>query len=114
MWVEQKRRHAKDKVKERVRFEQEMEKFKERIALSNREEIERLHDLARTGCRSAAGASSCNDAVAPPEHQPDLLTFQWVLGHIHWAPELTKPSNPEPEVQHILEHNTLWGCPAGC
>lgn len=46
MWVEQKRRHAKDKVKERVRFEQEMEKFKERVALSNREEVERLRDLA--------------------------------------------------------------------
>lgn len=112
MWVEQKRRHAKDKVKERVRFEQEMEKFKERIALSNREEIERLHDLAPAP--DAVQLRALLPAMTLWRRRstsPDLLTFHVGTGHIHWAPELTKPSNPEPEVQHILEHNTLWDAP---
>lgn len=39
-----------------MRFEQEMEMVLERVALSNREEVERLRDLApSTGYRSAAG-----------------------------------------------------------
>ena len=85
MWVEQKRRHAKDKVKERVRFEQEMEKFKERIALSNREEIERLHDLAPAP--DAVQLRALLPAMTLWRRRstsPDLLTFHVGTGHIHW------------------------------
>ena len=82
MWVEQKRRHAKDKVKERVRFEQEMEKFKERIALSNREEIERLHDLAPAP--DAVQLRALLPAMTLWRRRstsPDLLTFHVGTGH---------------------------------
>ena len=69
-----------------MRFEQEMEKFKERVALSNREEVERLRDLA------PAPDTVQLRALLPAmtlwrrrSTSPDLLTFQYR----YWAYSLT-------------------------